>query len=140
MQALKPWEKHPIVSVDFDGVIHSYERGWQSGVIYGDVVPGFFEWASSVRHRFEIHVFSTRCADGDAREEMEAWLRLQWQRWLILRGNAPGKPSDFPLIVASEKPKALVSIDDRALTFTGDWNDPRFTADALANFKPWNVK
>ena len=38
----------------------------------------------------------------------------------------------FPL----EKPPAMVTIDDRAITFTGEWPD----LDDLKAFKPWNKR
>ena len=36
------------------------------------------------------------------------------------------------------KPPALMTIDDRALTFTGKWAD--FAPDSLLRFRPWNKK
>jgi len=36
----------------------------------------------------------------------------------------------------TEKPAAMVTIDDRALTFDGTWP----TIDVLKAFKPWNKK
>ena len=37
---------------------------------------------------------------------------------------------------AHHKPPALVTIDDRALTFDGTWP----TMDEIKNFKPWNKR
>ena len=38
----------------------------------------------------------------------------------------------------TEKPAAMVTIDNRALTFNGDWSTYKMTE--LLAFKPWNKK
>lgn len=40
----------------------------------------------------------------------------------------------------NHKPSAMITIDDRALTFNGDWNDPAYSPDGLRNFRPWNKR
>lgn len=58
--------------------------------------------------------------------------------------DAYGDPRDLERAIAirdalkypTEKPAAMVSIDDRALCFTGNWND--FDPQRLLEFKPWN--
>jgi len=42
----------------------------------------------------------------------------------------------YPLHFPLEKPPALVSLDDRAITFMGEWPD----IEVLKKFKPWNKK
>ena len=64
------------------------------------------------------------------------------REWLWFWSVDPehGMPSDFDhriwgsLEWPMEKPSAFVTLDDRAITFTGEWPD----IDQLRNFKPWN--
>lgn len=129
----------PIISIDFDGVIHSYERGWQDGVIYGSVVPGFFEWIERIRDQFKLVIYSSRSKSDDGVQAMGLWLHEQRSKWIASGGQQnPTKPLEIEF--AHEKPAAWVTIDDRAIRFTGDWNAPELSADSLRAFKPWNVK
>lgn len=128
--------KKPIICIDFDGVIHSYERGWQNGEIYGTVVPGFFEWVERVRDHFKLVIYSSRSTDDDGVIAMGAWLHKQRNDWIKAGGHRnPTEPLEIEF--AHEKPPAFLTIDDRAIRFDGDWNAPELAADALHNFKPW---
>lgn len=129
-------KRKPIICIDFDGVIHDYKKGWQDGSIYGDVVPGFFEWAGIAAQYFTLVIYSSRSKDPDQIWAMREWMRAQW--------DIAGKPSwtcsndmlsDFEF--ANEKPPAFLTIDDRAICFTGDWS--ALSPETLRNFKPWTM-
>jgi hypothetical protein len=129
----------PTICIDFDGVIHSYEHGWQDGTIYGEVVPGFFEWVERVRDNFELVVYSSRSKDEAGIVAMTMWLHEKRNAWIKAGGERhPTKP--LTLSFANEKPAAWLTIDDRAIRFTGDWSDPSLTAEAMCAFKPWNAR
>lgn len=118
----------PILCLDFDGVIHSYERGWQNGEIYGTVTPGFWAWALEAQNVFRLVIYSSRSKDGV--EPMREWLRAQWNT------HTDGAALSMPVFeFAHEKPPAFLTIDDRAITFTGSWPDVQI----LRAFKPWNA-
>lgn len=130
----------PIICIDFDGVIHSYEKGWQDGEIYGTVTEGFFEWAAEANKYFKLVIYSSRSKTADGRTAMWSWLKHQWGVWY----HDPVKGcSECPAIsykdfeFANEKPPAFLTIDDRAIQFSGNW--AIIPPTALINFKPWNV-
>ena len=31
------------IAIDFDGVIHTFDKGWNDGTCYGDPIPGSIE-------------------------------------------------------------------------------------------------
>jgi hypothetical protein len=130
----------PILCIDFDGVIHSYDRGWQNGEIYGAVVPGFFEWAENVKEHFRLVIYSSRSTSDEGVIKMARWLHEQRSAWRIATGFPNDGPAPTEFEFAHEKLPAFLTIDDRAICFKGDWSAAELDPTALKNFRPWNYK
>lgn len=135
-------ERKPIICLDFDGVIHDYLDGWRDGAIYGEVTPGFFEWAIEAQKHFSLIVYSSRSKSQQGVEAMRRWLTEKGiidTIWYTIDAEelAPGG-TYIQLRFAHEKPPAFLTIDDRGLTFTGNWDD--FAPEKLLAFKPWNKR
>lgn len=118
----------PILCLDFDGVIHSYSSGWKgANVIPDPPVPGAIEALYAYAKAFEVHIYSSRSHQPGGIEAMRTWLF----------DYTSDDHFAFNVIQWPEfKPAALVTIDDRAITFTGVWPP----LDELAAFKPWNKR
>jgi hypothetical protein len=106
------------LAIDFDGVI----------CVNGEVTPGFWEWAREADKQFELAVFSARSASPMGRREMMRWMRKEWHK----TGRSFGMP---PMSFPKHKPTPWLSIDDRAVTFKGDWSE--MSVQALQSFRPW---
>lgn len=130
-------ERKPIICLDFDGVIHDYKNGWEGDevTIGGDVTPGFFQWAHEARKHFKLVVYSSRSKTIAGQQAMAHWLSRQMGKHGIPLVGDHLSMSDFQF--AAEKPPAFLTIDDRAIRFTGLWNEPYLRPEALASFRPW---
>lgn len=126
----------PILCIDFDGVIHSYERGWQGGSIYGTVVPGFFAWAEKAARQFRLVVYSSRSQEETHQVAMIEWLVAQRKAWRAA-GGMPERDDHLEFEFTAEKPPAFLTIDDRAVCFRGDWTAAELQPETLRAFKPW---
>ena len=138
--------RKPILCLDFDGVCHSYTSGWKGAdTIPDDPVPGLFEFLADASQHFEIDIFSSRSNQEGGLQAMKQWFLNKYVEWhtakfpgdsvMIAKDQAVAmidKVWKFP----TEKPPAFLGIDDRVLTFTGNWP----SIEEMKNFKTWNAK
>lgn len=124
----------PILCLDFDGVVHSYTSGWKGADNIPDPpVPGAIAFMLGALNRFQVAIFSSRSNQPGGLAAMKAWLKLHADAcWW----ESPAGPGLEDVTWPTEKPPALVTLDDRALTFDGTWP----SLDSIAAFKPWNKK
>ncbi|MDE2096939.1 MAG: hypothetical protein KGL39_06805 [Patescibacteria group bacterium] len=127
----------PILCLDFDGVLHSYASGWKGAdVIPDDPVPGAQGFLRAALGAFDVAILSSRSHQPGGLEAMKAWLQHHFVGPQNDEPHSRGMTLDefarirWPL----EKPAAMVTIDDRALTFTGNWP----SIESLLAFEPWN--
>jgi hypothetical protein len=127
----------PILCLDFDGVIHGYGSGWKgAGNCPDDPVPGTLDFLIEATKHFRVMVYSSRSKSIAGRRAMRRYIRQHFYMPLTF---SPDHEHDFLHEAISFpwfKPPALITIDDRALTFTGDWAD--FAPATLKSFQPWN--
>ncbi|WP_445677658.1 hypothetical protein [Pseudomonas putida] len=122
----------PILCLDFDGVLHSYESGWKGADVIPDAaVPGAIEFLDRAVNEFSVAIYSSRSGQPNGICAMQFWLKLNLYRAVEqARADEILAAIEWP----TEKPPALVTIDDRAITFTGEWP----SIEALKSFRPWN--
>lgn len=146
----------PILSLDFDGVIHSYTSGWKGARnIPDEPVDGALEFIVRALDVFDVQIFSSRSHQWGGRRAMKRWLTERLLTlaatpettpdWLMVHIHAFADPwpdeidfhikklvgcIGFPLF----KPPATIGIDDRVVTFSGVFPE----IDVLRTFKPWN--
>lgn len=128
--------RKPILCIDFDGVLHSYNSGWKgAGIVSDPPVPGAVAFLYAAQRHFDLAIFSSRSNQPGGIDAMRGALTM----WIMAElGNEAAEAHrliealQFPL----EKPPAHLSIDDRALRFDGSWPSPGL----LLAFKPWNKR
>ena len=137
----------PILCLGFDGVLHECESGWNGvDVISDGPVPGACAFLLEAAEKFDVHIYSSRSAKVDGIAAMQAWLHRHMTDHMCAIEADPDpdihpaeKAYDFVHNTISwpmEKPPAMVTLDDRAVTFTGEWPD----VPDLLSFMPWNKK
>lgn len=135
--------RKPILCLDFDGVLHSYTSGWHGASTVSDPpVEGAMSFLVQAVVDFEVHVFSSRSNQPGGVAAMQDWMIRHMREYLM---QSCGMDEDIAQQRAilkvtrsiewpTEKPPASVTLDDRAIQFTGSWP----SIDELKRFKPWN--
>ena len=134
--------KRKLLSLDFDGVIHSYTSGWHDvDVAKDDPVPGAAEFLHHAATVFDVQVFSSRSSSLLGRQCMRNYIIYMMNEWFkTVRLDSKYEEAaswvysniQFP----KEKGPCWLHIDDRVICFDGVWPD----LTTIDQFKPWNKK
>lgn len=133
----------PILCLDFDGVLHSYTSGWKGASVIPDPpVAKMVPFLARAVEEFDVQIFSSRSGQDGGIDAMKAWL----SKWVMDHYDCTfaGAPKDFDAAMSildaitfpTEKPPAMVTIDDRAIQFNGTWPSIAW----LKAFQPWYKK
>ena len=98
------------VAIDFDGVIHNFDKGWHDGTCYGEPLPGSINAIKSLSKKYNIIIFTAKAknrplVNGKTGVELV-------KEWLEKYGLI-----DFVSEITSEKPRAKIYIDDNGYRF-----------------------
>lgn len=131
----EPYTRHrrkPILCLDFDGVIHSYKSGWKGESIIEDPpVEGALDFIKEALQHFRVMIYSSRSGTPTGILAMKGWLNGHCRCYAHERGGRDFWWLDIEW--PTSKPSAFLTIDDRAIQFTGTF--PHI--DVILNFKTW---
>jgi hypothetical protein len=128
----------PTIVIGFDSTLAQFEKGFQAIDICAEPpTPGAMQFLWDVSQHFDVAIFSHRSRQLSGRLAMQEWLREYMTPWMAGQGLGI-LAEDFLANIKwpIHKPPAFLSIDARAMMFTGIWPE----IDTLRHFKPWNKK
>lgn len=121
--------------LDFDGVIHSYKSGWKGARnIPDEPVEGALAFmALMLVYDWDVVIHSSRARHWGGITAMRNWLKKHAGN---LYYDSPAGGGLERVRFVRWKPSAYITLDDRAITFMGQWP----SKEELEAFKPWYKK
>ena len=107
---------HKLIMIDFDNVIHSMDKGFHDGTIYGNPIDGTKEALEKLSLKYDISIYSCKANPDRPLIEGKNGIELIWE-WLHKHNLAK-----FIKSVTYDKLNAVAYIDDKAIEFI-NWND-----------------
>jgi len=105
--------------VDFDGVIHTYDKGWQDGSIYGDLMPGAVNSLTRLMQRYAVFIHTARNSSQVAR-----WIEDRTSHGIECTTRVPRSgfwDRQGYLLVTDRKLPAFAYIDNRGIRWV-NWD------------------
>jgi hypothetical protein len=104
------------LAIDFDGVIHNMDKGFYDGTCYGDPLPGSLEAIRELSKKYRIIIFTAKAKPDRPLVNGKTGIELV-REWLDKYGVL-----DCVIDITSEKPRAILYIDDNGYRHT-DWDN-----------------
>ena len=104
------------IAIDFDGVIHNFDKGYHDGTCYGDPIEGSLDALKKLSKTYNIIIFTAKAKPNRPLVNGKTGTELV-SEWLEKHGVL-----DCVNEITSEKPRAILYIDDNAYRFE-NWID-----------------
>ena len=104
------------IAIDFDGVIHNFDKGYWDGTCYGDPLPGALDAIKQLSEKFNIIIFSSKCLPD--RPLVNGLTGKQ----LIVNWMKKHNMLKYVRDITHIKPRAKYYIDDKAIHFDDNWD------------------
>jgi hypothetical protein len=104
------------IAIDFDGVIHTFDKGFHDGTCYGDPIEGALLAIKELSKKYNIIIFTAKAKPDRPLVNNKTGTELVTE-WLAKHGVMK-----YISLVTSEKPRAQIYIDDKGYHFT-NWAD-----------------
>lgn len=105
------------IGIDFDGVLHNFDKGWHDGTCYGKPIEGSLEAIKEIAKKWNIIIYTAKARPDRPLVNGKNGVELVWD-WLK-------KYNIDELIdeVTHEKPRAEYYIDDKGIKFENNWKE-----------------
>ena len=104
------------IAIDFDGVVHTFDKGYHDGTCYGSPIDGSLGAIKELSKKYNIIIFTAKAKasrplvnDKTGTELVHDWLK----KHDVLK---------YVSEITAEKPRAFLYIDDKGYRFE-NWSD-----------------
>ena len=104
------------LAIDFDGVIHNFNKGYHDGTCYGEPIEGSLEAIKLLSKEYNIVIFTAKAKPSRPLVNGKTGTELV-QEWLEKH-----KVMQYVSEITSEKPRSQIYIDDKGYHFQ-NWSD-----------------
>lgn len=104
------------IAIDFDGVIHTFDKGFHDGTCYGEPIEGSLDAIKQLFKKYKIVIFTAKAKPDRPLVNGKTGTQLV-EEWLEKYGIL-----DCISYITSEKPRAMLYIDDNGYRFE-NWKD-----------------
>ena len=104
------------IAIDFDGVIHNFDKGYYDGTCYGDPIPGSLEAIQKLSKEYNVIIFTAKAKPSRPLVNGKTGIQLV-SEWLAKHGILHCVSE-----ITAEKPRAILYIDDNGYRFS-NWGD-----------------
>lgn len=100
------------IAIDFDGVIHNYNKGWHDGTCYGEAIQGAIESIKLLAKNYSIVIYTAKARPDRPLVNGKTGIELV-EEWLDIHGVLK-----YVKEITSTKPRAFLYVDDNCFRFT----------------------